>query len=1327
MVYIKTAICLVLFFIVGLFSYMYVAFDADHELEIALDAYLKEDYLKAEMSLLKLENAIPKEKLYLYQSYIYRQQGRLVESNNRLEQAAITAQRKSSGAYSNHSVISQSILNEDSPEMLLLEINLNRCLNAYKENDPQRLTTAVDESQRLFPNNAWVIFFSALELYWNGDYTNALNQWANAPHKLPLSDWMSKSFQEHFTSSWEPIHIARCQVEDGKYLLARQLLEQRVNHPNNEEKEMVNLIKGISYIKEAEQKPIGAATSYYKLAFSHFERIPILQQRFYKERTQVVAKIKETVNSLINNRSFKELPFYLGVLNDWNVKIELQEITTNLLSLIDEEIENANLETVEQITSVVNRVIQDDSVREELESYFVNLIKKSINGGETQYLEFYWKIADEFSFQPIQLKQEITDMLTGKVLRLIEKIPNDLDAISSYIAFWQSIETDKQRRLDFARELTKSSQEVWLTDGQESQAEELMKLSISLPYATEQKELKDTLEQTVNNVYVVALENNNSTKLSHLLEVVKTFDLPSVQMEDKSLANDYLAEAEDFFKVKRYEEAKKRIDWVKQLAPDDERVLKLSGFIDYQLGKFQEALDNLSKLEMPDKKVQEIKAICQYILSEKQEKEGFSTLSRLEEKYGLDQETYLKLAFASLMREEPRAAKEWFEQVSYASDVIDAGLCFSAYEMKEWEQALEYYNKLSKPYNQLFGYQGIAIKCMIELGQNEEAEKRINHLLQKTVEPSIATSPYVFQMFKKEKLDSLNRYFIAGVFFKRVKQDQNEAIRFFMQIKNPSPQTLYERGNAFIGLGLLKKAAKDLVQVERLGNTKLSSKASAQLGKIFAIKGHYFEAAKKYKEYLTNFPSDIQRRIEYADALIKQRRFSEALEQFVTIKKSTDLPDAYRVPYLTTLIHSDYFSEAVNIAHKWLKEKPSLPMKEQLQIARLMVITRANQLVEDVIGSALNDSILSIDEQKEFIHLLIDNGNYKNAMAIAEMIKDDLQGSADGLMVLARINQSLGEPGDALTFSKMALGLDKNHIAAREYVSLNEANPKEILTNLKVSRKKSEKRNRIFSEKISYFKHLDNALICTKSQDEPFRRQLVSYAKDAVLSLDKLSRDFEQQPEVFYLLGRMSFVAGENQRAVDAFEKAIKLDESYAEANKNLGMIYLEEKQFGRASQQLVQVNKYSPSDSESLLALSSLFLKKRDFYEAKEILYQTIKYNPNEVDAYVLLGKVLLEMGNPEDSMDIVEKALEITPKNENALKVMMVALFDKTLFLSTNKEKHVFEQKKSEIYRRLYEENPREAKKLLAQLSPDDEMLYFEPTSEPTETRVSEELFGY
>lgn len=129
-------------------------------------------------------------------------------------------------------------------------------------------------------------------------------------------------------------------------------------------------------------------------------------------------------------------------------------------------------------------------------------------------------------------------------------------------------------------------------------------------------------------------------------------------------------------------------------------------------------------------------------------------------------------------------------------------------------------------------------------------------------------------------------------------------------------------------------------------------------------------------------------------------------------------------------------------------------------------------------------------------------------------------------------------------------------------------------------------------------------------------------------------RQMENDPEVWNFLGAAYSNKGDLDKALEAYEMALSIDNQYAVVHKNIGAVHF------------------------------SIFLKTKErssFQKALQSFKKAIEINPGLASAYNGLGGAYLYAGNLEGAVYCLEKALELDPNFSNALYNLGLAYLQK------------------------------------------------------------------
>lgn len=142
------------------------------------------------------------------------------------------------------------------------------------------------------------------------------------------------------------------------------------------------------------------------------------------------------------------------------------------------------------------------------------------------------------------------------------------------------------------------------------------------------------------------------------------------------------------------------------------------------------------------------------------------------------------------------------------------------------------------------------------------------------------------------------------------------------------------------------------------------------------------------------------------------------------------------------------------------------------------------------------------------------------------------------------------------------------------------------------------------------------------------------YFDEAIEELEELTQT-ENEAVKYFDIGTKALLEQKYGKAIIAFNKALKINEMYAEAYKGLA-----EAHKGKGNNDRYQ---------EYLGKAADIFALQDRLQEAKDIYVQILKDNPNAINPYNSLGVKLRKKGDYEGALHAYTQALELSPKDEN------------------------------------------------------------------------------
>ncbi len=1166
----------------------------------------------------------------------------------------------------------------------------------------EKLEQNVEKAKNINDKNPWVTFFLGVIAFQKEDYETALKNWDESQDRPPLSIWMKKAFNDVFNPSWMNLHIAHANIEEGNYLDARQMLIEESGKASKENLIDINFLIGLTYVKEASEKPASASMPYYKLAFSYFNRVPMQDDNFGKYKQKVIEQIQKQVLKLIDSQSFVDIPFFISTLQNWNAQAAVSTISTKLIDKLNKEIDHNQNQHIQLLISLLNKSLPPGDVRRSLGSRFEELTLASLKAGDLDSVPYYWEGAKTFQENPQGLTDRFAADIAKQILMTIPQDNLELTKTNNYLMFWSYVPQYPQKRADFAAQLASIMEQLWQKKGEEQKAFQLIRQALSIPFPAQQRIILSSIKSTMQRLYDTAVKENNIDELPWIYSASHNFKL-GLDLQNKNAQQQQLERAQNLFQQKEYDEAQKWSEWVLLLEPHNPQALKISGLVAYHKADYKKSLQLLSQIHdaISNQETAEPLVISEILAGN--EAKGNNQLKEIEQKQPISQDGHIRLGLGYLIQQKPNEALQWLTSIKDPDSEVYAALTVAAYQRRNWENVISSFHKTLDPYNKLQSLKALVVQAYASLNKIEEAELVLSDLELQIEQPDNKLFPPSFRSFKEKILDPISPLYLAGMFYKEIKKDNEKALTYFMKIENPSSEVLFVRGQTFMNLGQFKQAEKDLLLVvNQKADQNFRKQAIPLLATTYYHLQQYLNAYPWFVEFFKIDPQNFSFRTNYIDVLMQIRRFDLAQSQLAFLKKNDVLSNTNKVAQVGCYVHLNQFEEANALAKILLNPNSGLSRADLFRLGQYLVITNNLSQISSKIADLLKaNPTLNPEESRALINFYLLQGLYKNASVLANSFSTDLEENSEGLMVLAQLNLDLSFTNSALTLAYQALEKNPNLAQAIKFISLYENNPQHLVSNLASLDKQLNKNPQNGSLVLEYVQNvitLTNLEHANATLKPEYLDSRYHYSLDY---LNKISTSYEEIPQIFYLKGLLLLLADNPKAALDQEYQALRFDPSYSDAYYAAALASKKLKNTTEGITFIKQALKYAPNHAESWNLLSELNVLDNDWEEAIISLGQALKYNPRNVTYYIAMARIKLYLESPEGAKALLEKAIAIDPNNVTAFSLLLQCLYDAGW--STDGTSNELSKQRAQIYQKLHELNPKYAEEVLSQLIKD------------------------
>jgi hypothetical protein len=512
--------------LICLSAFIFYHFNEDYQLNYALEAFLKKDFLQAKHNLEMVKKNIPTSQYYLSLSYISKEQGKHSLSKQLLNKSLNSTKKGQS--------------------QLHFEILINKAIASYIIEDFSSFSEEVKEMKKLPVDFTAAPLFAGLDDFAQNNFELAIQKWSPIERqdfsKSSKFPWLNLSFNQVFPENFLTLKIIEAKVEQGRLVESRKGLENFLKKDLSEQdSQKAHYLLGRSYLVEAISKPIEVSGPYFELAKTYFENLPIHNNEHRKQKEKILEEITGHAESNLfsfSNPSLDHISPIISFLENWKAKNELNHLSFELLSAFQKDDFSQDLE--DKLISQTKEISSKNPMfLSSLRKYLSSDIAQSILENKFSNLKSYWSIAKELDAIDQDLEDKVAPMMQNSITELLQNPEKNLDYILSYIEFYKINITSAQHRLKLAKKVTKISGAQWMERGKEKNA---LKLMIAVDQALEEglkRFLKDDIKILLQNVYLNAVQDHDKEKIVLVHDAVKYFDLKISELSLNNASAEY--------------------------------------------------------------------------------------------------------------------------------------------------------------------------------------------------------------------------------------------------------------------------------------------------------------------------------------------------------------------------------------------------------------------------------------------------------------------------------------------------------------------------------------------------------------------------------------------------------------------------------------------------------------------------------------------------------------------------------------------------------------------------------------------------------------------
>ena len=254
----------------------------------------------------------------------------------------------------------------------------------------------------------------------------------------------------------------------------------------------------------------------------------------------------------------------------------------------------------------------------------------------------------------------------------------------------------------------------------------------------------------------------------------------------------------------------------------------------------------------------------------------------------------------------------------------------------------------------------------------------------------------------------------------------------------------------------------------------------------------------------------------------------------------------------------------------------------------------------------------------------------------------------------------------------------------------------------KEMREVTERRIKRYNSQYDEFeKRIREEVEKENSQDE-LLNDIIEEMNDFNLELLEKA-DKEKTEESYCLKGRIYTRMGRYEEAVEAFTKAIEMNEEDDDAYSGRGVVYEKMQMYDRALEDYTRAIQLKSDDADTYFFRASLYFELEKYKKALEDYTRAIQLKSDDADTYCLRGCAYCETGEYKKAIQDYSRAIELNSGDADyyyfracaydELKQYVKALSDCNKVLGLNHGYKEAYELRAEIYRALGEHDKAEA----------------------------------
>ncbi|MCH9631994.1 MAG: hypothetical protein S4CHLAM6_03170 [Chlamydiae bacterium] len=439
MKYIKPVLLTLFVLTLTLCGYIYYKFDAKYASNQAYIAFKDNDLEKSSSHIAAL-NKKSNPTYYLYQGYVDLEQKKYHEAQTSFKKAKLLTK------------------NND----LKPEISGALFLSAFLLNDFQSLENFLNQDKS---NSSVRQLFEGILQYHKSDFENSKKSLQNLSNPLSESKWLQTELERHINTEKLTYYLSHSMIESGQAHKARQHLESFIESTHSKEPSLYYLI-GLSFLKEAENKPLSNTIPYYQTAFQYFRQIPFSQTTYFEYKANVVSYYEKLIGSILEESIYQELGCFLDILGYFDAKVS--NIADLFLTHIKKEVGLENKAKLFELSCQTLAYCHNSSFKEKLSASFYFYIQNLVRERQIDSAKKAWPIYSQISAQPEEDQIALSQSVYEELEKELDVDEFNLEKSQELLEMLGAFNLSYKQKFELLEALSPKIEQMWISSGQKA-------------------------------------------------------------------------------------------------------------------------------------------------------------------------------------------------------------------------------------------------------------------------------------------------------------------------------------------------------------------------------------------------------------------------------------------------------------------------------------------------------------------------------------------------------------------------------------------------------------------------------------------------------------------------------------------------------------------------------------------------------------------------------------------------------------------------------------------------------------------------------------------